>query len=333
MKHLRTLFLVVVVSCAVDCERDANPLSPPNPPPSQSSIDWEGNYPQVNTGTQNEILFSSDRFLNTSFAPSVHVTDVSDKNVHGLLNFYFTSGASWSPRRWKVIFEADTGWYKSVPCLFIANYDGTGIKQISPKGEQVVGIAAWSPDGETIAYLEMDTTNRVFARVKLMKPDGSQARAITGWYGQLTRVTWSPDSKRLVFGGCEVGSSDVLYIIEADGTNLKILLGLNMVGAYSPSWSPDGQFIAFSSLSYHDSAYYSNIFTYNVISQQTTQITRTKSDDFTATWSADSKYLVFDSDPADGLDNSRLRMVAVDGTGNVALTDSLAIDYQPCWYK
>jgi dipeptidyl aminopeptidase/acylaminoacyl peptidase len=53
---------------------------------------------------------------------------------------------------------------------------------------------------------------------------------------------WSPDGARLAFSVID-GSWPQLWIVEADGTNLRPVPG---AGGYGPAWSPDGQRLVFS---------------------------------------------------------------------------------------
>src|SRR6266550_778107 len=55
---------------------------------------------------------------------------------------------------------------------------------------------------------------------------------------------WSPDDKQIAFSGTHGGITD-LYIVDADGTNLKQLTN-DEYADLQPSWSPDGHRIAFA---------------------------------------------------------------------------------------
>lgn len=324
----RDLFLIALCLGLVlsSCEKNADPISSNDP--LTSITDWEGNYPLINTACTDSILFCSDRCIGTAFAPSVYVMYKGGSGVRALTNQWFTFGASWSPRRWKIIFIADTGWGKPARGLFIMNSDGTNKKRVTPIGEDVFGTAAWSPDGNKIAYVEIDTSDQYGrGRVKLINPDGTNPKVLTDWFGQLRRITWSPDSRRIVFGG-----SDKLYIINTDGTEPSVLLNYSQ-GCYSPSWSPDGTLIAFSSFASIDNTYYSKIFTFNVNSRRIAQVTTGKSFDYDPTWSSDSKAILFSSSPPGISSGSSIYRIDINGLNLVRLTDSLGTDYNVSWFK
>jgi Tol biopolymer transport system component len=60
-----------------------------------------------------------------------------------------------------------------------------------------------------------------------------------------SRVRWSPDGTRILFGT----ESGGLYVVDPDGTGLsEIELDFSATDmfAYTPEWSPDGSFIVFS---------------------------------------------------------------------------------------
>lgn len=308
------------------CKKNSSPTSSDG-----NAVDWEGHYPLVNVACADSILCASTRYLGTSFAPSVYILYKDGSGMRTLTTQWFTFAASWSPRRWKIIYVADTGAAKPAYGLFVMNSDGSGKKRLSQPGESVFGTASWSPDGNTIAYIEIDTSDQYGrGRVKLMNPDGTNERILTDWFLDLRRVTWSPDSRRIVFDGAI--TADRLFIANADGSGRSQLFNPSQ-GCYSPSWSPDGNTLAFESFASIDSVYYSKVFTYSFSTQQITQVTKGKTFDYNPTWSSDSKTIVFQSSPPGVSFGTGLFRIDANGSNQTQLTDNSAADYDASWYK
>lgn len=93
--------------------------------------------------------------------------------------------------------------------------------------------ASWSPDGKTLAF-----TSAIQGAIGIYLIDTSGTNTRRLLEGEGVGITWSPDGRWLCFS--RVSS---LYRIKADGDSL---IRLNTyVGSIRPSWSPDGQRIAF----------------------------------------------------------------------------------------
>jgi Tol biopolymer transport system component len=103
---------------------------------------------------------------------------------------------------------------------------------------------SWSPDGEWIAYVRR-TPGTAIQNVWVMRPDGSERRALTRQDGRTFTPAWSPDSARIVFA--TNAESDEVYELFTVGLDGK---GLSRVAPtagdnFEPSWSPDGTKIAY----------------------------------------------------------------------------------------
>jgi Tol biopolymer transport system component len=103
----------------------------------------------------------------------------------------------------------------------------------------IASEAAWSPDGEKLAFL----TWLPKAQLGIARGDGSAASIL---YtppppDHLTWVTWSPDGTRLRFGLQEAGTLErwVLEIPAQGGTPRRLFPGVH------GSWSPDGRAFVF----------------------------------------------------------------------------------------
>jgi hypothetical protein len=103
--------------------------------------------------------------------------------------------------------------------LFVANADGTGLRQLTPYGlanSHQEGVASWSPDGRQILF--GGANGELFT----VRPDGRDLREIplqTGGspYFAFAPV-WSPNGRQLVFGLFLEAAGDVqIYKARANG--------------------------------------------------------------------------------------------------------------------
>ena len=111
-----------------------------------------------------------------------------------------------------------------------------------------VTLPRWSPDGTQILYSAAGAGQ--FLRIYRVPADGGQPQLQLPNFDQVNSdATWSPDGKRVSFGGATSGGRD-------SGPNIQIVeLATGAVsdvpgseGYFSPRWSPDGQAIAALSL-------------------------------------------------------------------------------------
>jgi len=130
--------------------------------------------------------------------------------------------------------------------------DGTNPYQ--PVYPVICDAPAWSPDGNTIAYvyngiIEVHpwggaTVDPSLGGIWFMNPDGTNKRMFLhggAW------PDWSPDGQKLVIGG-----SAQIYTIKTNGDSLTQLTfsGRN----FFPDWAPDGKRIAYSTSAPVDSS-------------------------------------------------------------------------------
>ncbi|HKJ26581.1 MAG TPA: DPP IV N-terminal domain-containing protein [Anaerolineales bacterium] len=113
---------------------------------------------------------------------------------------------------------------------------------------------AWSPDGHYLAFDGADEFipcdlpecyNSINYGTYIF--DYLENTIIRHVVSTQTNVSWSPDSQRLVLSIHEKGDSDVddLYILDVNSGQLKQLTSGPSNDLY-PSWSPDGEWIAFT---------------------------------------------------------------------------------------
>jgi Tol biopolymer transport system component len=93
---------------------------------------------------------------------------------------------------------------------------------------------AWSPDGRWIAFL------RGPSRIMLLSTATHRVHELKYRGGSLDAccLAWSSDSRLVAFN-----ESGGIHVVDADGTHLRSL----GVRGDDPSWSPDGQWLAFDS--------------------------------------------------------------------------------------
>jgi Tol biopolymer transport system component len=137
----------------------------------------------------------------------------------------------WSPNGSRLAFVGG-------PCcsrqIYVMNADGTNRQQVSSGSDNVA--PDWSPDGTQIVYSN--------AGIILVNADGSGTRVLqySGTLDQLPK--WSPNGREIVFTSTRAGAAHV-YLMNADGSNVRQLTGEATSQDQSPAWSPDGSKIVF----------------------------------------------------------------------------------------
>jgi TolB protein len=101
---------------------------------------------------------------------------------------------------------------------------------------------AWSPDGQTIAFVsERDDNHHIY----LMDSDGKNQRRLTKSNMTEIEPAWSPDGAMIAFVSSEGMLSSNIYVVNVDGTDLHPLTNETVGYNENPVWSPDGTLIAF----------------------------------------------------------------------------------------
>ena len=109
----------------------------------------------------------------------------------------------------------------------------------------IVGVA-WSPDGQTIAFA-MSTTELFEYEIFLIKADDNEPpqKLTTGLLGITGSLDWSPDGRYLLVSAGPPEDKDIFNIDLQANTIARLTYGGNN---NSPSFSPDGQYVAYNSL-------------------------------------------------------------------------------------
>ncbi len=96
--------------------------------------------------------------------------------------------------------------------------------------------AAWSPDGNTVAYSTGE------GDIHLIQSDGAEDRRLASIGSLLTSLCWSPDGKTIRFT-----KDQALWEVSSSGSNLHRVLPAWTAGQDNGHWAQDGRFFFVSS--------------------------------------------------------------------------------------
>lgn len=121
--------------------------------------------------------------------------------------------------------------------LFVVNLDGSGISRITP-WNLVAGDPDWSPDGKWILFGSNEKRNKE-SQLYVIHPDGTGLKQLThigtGTLG--TSASFSPDGKWIVFAASGVGGNADLYVMRANGTEVRQLTRTRLWDS-AADWGP-----------------------------------------------------------------------------------------------
>jgi TolB protein len=171
-----------------------------------------------------------------------------------------------------------------------------------------------SPNGERIVF-----TNHGNG-LWVMRADGNNPRPLT--YRDDIDPTWSPDGSMIAFASTRNGGQRQLYVMNANGSDVRQLTDLNNMGGRS-TWSPDGTKLAF----YRGPEGDHDIFIINIDGTGLERLTD-GGDNLGPSWSPDGNWIAFTSF-RDG--NNNIYIMRPDGTDITPLTDNPISEWQPRW--
>lgn len=217
-------------------------------------------------------------------------------------------------------FDTDTGEGRHIHLIYA---NGEGLTQLTT-GSSGSGGAAWSPDGQQIAFV---TGRHGSSDIYVMNADGSNQRRLTNDEESGGDLSWSPDGTRIAFASYHAGNSDVWIMNAQDGSE-KVRLTDAEEDDVSPTWSLDGLRLAFERRHVgSDGIMRGAIHTVAVDGTEGDVLTDSGWDHSPA-WSPDGARIAFLSsrDDASGGTLWELYVMNADGTGQTRLTDMIGAD-------
>ena len=126
--------------------------------------------------------------------------------------------------------------------VFVSNADGTAERPIL-NSDSLDYNPVWSPDGQSIVFTSERNGSADLYRVRL---DGSGLQRLTAHPAYDDQADFSPDGRKLVFVSTRADGATDLWVRDLS-TNQERPLTSGRGGDFRPAWSPDGNWIAFSS--------------------------------------------------------------------------------------
>ncbi len=160
-----------------------------------------------------------------------------------------------------------------------------------PKPSGTTETPSWSPDASQVAYSAhtAEGTTEIFAA----DWNGRNSKRLTVSKKGTINIspTWSKTGRQIAFVSDRSGTQQI-YIMDAEGTNVQRLIDEGG-DAENPSWSPDGQFIAFAWKRRNSGRY--DIYIHDLARGQNSQLTGDAGDNERPSWAPDSRHIVFAS--------------------------------------
>ena len=151
---------------------------------------------------------------------------------------------------------------------------------------------SWSSDGQNIAFSSSRTGN---SEIYAVNSIGANLRRLTESKGPDVSPTWNPKtSAQIAWVSGRTGLPQI-FTMASDGTNVVRMTDQGY--AVSPSWSPNGQFLAFAWVRHYGPGApgASDIYVMDIASKQWAQLTHDGGRNDFPSWSPDGRHIVFQS--------------------------------------
>lgn len=189
----------------------------------------------------------------------IYIMDADGSNVVQLTDGGYNVEPAWGPDNHTIAFAGKTSGSWSSMGVFVIDVaaDGGQGSRILFDFPGWVSQPAWSPDGRTITFSSDYRAYDILFDLYAMNADGSDVRPLLEgpffWVDGLMfyfQSAWSPDGQSIGVVVCSYAGDNcypdsTIAVVNADGSGLRVIAH---AGSYaSPTWSPDGQWIAYGS--------------------------------------------------------------------------------------
>ncbi len=183
---------------------------------------------------------------------------------------------------------------------------------------------AWSSDGQNIAFSSSRTGN---TEIYSVTSSGGNLRRLTENKAPDVSPTWNPKTNAQIAWVSGRTGLPQIYTMASDGTNATRVTDQGY--AVSPSWSPNGQFLAFAWVRHYGPGQpgASDIYVMDLASKQWAQLTHDGGRNDFPSWSPDGRHIVFQSNRTGKL---QIWTMLADGSEQRQLTKS-GEGSQPNW--
>ncbi len=176
---------------------------------------------------------------------------------------------------------------------------------------------AWSPSGRELAYSSSRSGD---PEIWIADSNGDQARRVTSFRGPDVSPVFNPKTGgQIAWISGRTGLPQV-YVMETDGSGVQRMTDSGY--ATSPSWSPNGQFLAFAwNRKYGPGAPGGqDIYIMEIATKKWIQLTHDIGRCDFPSWSPDGRHIVFANSSSGRASDSRIETMLADGTQRRTLT-------------
>jgi TolB protein len=235
---------------------------------------------------QTQIAYVSERSGNKE----IWMMDYDGANQHQISQLKSISlTPRWSPDASRIAFTCYVP-FRGITSAQICLYSADSNRLISfPRYRGTNSSPAWSPDGSEIAFMSSQGGD---PEIYVSDLTGAHLHRITFAAGVSTSPAWNPKTGKQIVFVSDRGGEPVLYISDSDGSNVQKIDLPDMGYVIDPSWSPNGQLVAFSWR--RPSGNY-DIYVMDIASHQLVELTRDAARNERPSWAPDGRHLVFES--------------------------------------